>query len=566
MRIAFRTDASSQIGTGHFMRCLTLAIELKKQEGQILFVCRYLPAHLSDMLDAKGLEYVLLGPYAAKESIDELTHANWLGTSQDQDAQATFQVLADQTWDWIIVDHYALDERWERVVRGSCKNLMVIDDLADRQHDCDVLLDQNYYTELQKRYVGKVPSHCQLLLGPRYALLREEFRVLRNKVKVREGDVKKILVFFGGMDADNYTSLAIEALVELNIKQQVDVVIGVQHPNREQIQQACINHGFICHVQTMRMAELMAEADLAIGAGGSASWERCCLGLPSLLVAFADNQISITKELDSIGACIYTKELKSTIIQILPKMLDNSVKNQHQLMALSRSAYSLVDGFGVVRVMHQLIDNKMIFILVDNESWILPYANELEHKLKALGYPVQFIRNSKKIGRGWINFMLGCTKLISSDLLKKNRHNLVVHESNLPQGRGFAPMAWQIIEGNNEIPVCLIEAEDKADSGVIWIRDKIILNGTELIDEWRALQGEKTVELCCRFVEEYENLNPYQQTGETSWYKKRKQEDSKLDPQKTIEEQFNLLRTVDNERYPAFFELAGKRYILKIET
>jgi methionyl-tRNA formyltransferase len=127
-------------------------------------------------------------------------------------------------------------------------------------------------------------------------------------------------------------------------------------------------------------------------------------------------------------------------------------------------------------------------------------------------------------------------------------------------------MAWQIIEGRNEISVCLIEAECVADSGVIWIRDKIILNGTELCNEWRILQGEKTVELCCRFVEEYENLNSYLQIGETSWYKRRKKEDSKLDPKKSIAEQFDLLRTVDNEKYPAFFELAGKRYILKIET
>ena len=166
-----------------------------------------------------------------------------------------------------------------------------------------MLLDQNYYADMQTRYVSKVPSHCQLLLGPRYALLREEFRTLREQINVRTGDVKKILVFFGGVDADNYTNLAIQALAELNVTQSVDIVIGAQHPNREQIKQACIAHGFICHIQTTRMAELMAEADLAIGAGGSASWERCCLGLPALLLAIADNQIEIAKALDLINAC-----------------------------------------------------------------------------------------------------------------------------------------------------------------------------------------------------------------------------------------------------------------------
>ncbi len=349
-KIAFRTDAGAQVGTGHFMRCLTLAYELNKQGAQIRFISRNLPTHLSDMLTEKGMEYLPLSIDDAKEAVDELAHASWLGTSQDLDAQATLQALADQTCDWIIVDHYALDKRWESAVRGSCKKLMVIDDLADRQHDCDVLLDQNYYADMQTRYISKVPPHCQLLLGPRYALLREEFRTLREKVKVRTGDVKKILVFFGGLDADNYTSLAMQALAELNSKQQVDVVIGAQHPNREQIQQACINHGFICHVQTTRMAELVAEADLAIGAGGSASWERCCLGLPALLVAVAGNQIDIAKALDSIGGCYYLGEKEAVNSSSIQHSINELLVAPDQVLSISRQAFSLVDGLGVNRV------------------------------------------------------------------------------------------------------------------------------------------------------------------------------------------------------------------------
>ena len=304
MKIAFRTDASNKIGTGHFMRCLTLADELKKQGAQIRFINRNLPPNLSEMLSEKAMEYMPLSTDATQERIDELTHSNWLGTSQAQDAQATIQALADQSWDWIVVDHYALDERWEKAVRANCKKLMVIDDLADRRHDCDVLLDQNFYVDMQTRYVSKVPAHCQLLLGPGFALLREEFRTLREKVKVRTGNVKKILVFFGGVDADNFTSLAMQALAELNITLQVDVVIGSQHPNREQIQQACIYHGFICHEQTTRMAELMAEADLAIGGGGTATWERCAMGLPSIIVVMAENQSKAAIDLDAFGVLI----------------------------------------------------------------------------------------------------------------------------------------------------------------------------------------------------------------------------------------------------------------------
>ena len=349
MKIAFRTDASSQIGTGHFMRCLTLADELKKQGAQIHFVSRNLPTHLSNMLKAKGLEYIPLSTDVKQEPIEELAHSYWLGTSQSIDAQATLLALEDQSLDWIVVDHYALDERWETAVRANCKKLMVIDDLADRQHDCDVLLDQNYYADMQTRYVSKVPAHCQLLLGPRYALLREEFRTLREKVKVRAGDVKKILVFFGGVDADNYTSLAIQALAELNITLQVDVVIGFQHPNREQIRQACITYGFICHVQTTRMAELMADADLAIGGGGTATWERCCLGLPTISFCLAENQRKLIVDA-SLTGLLYAPISRRNLVEVIRDHVVSLLENPALIMLISNTAMKFVDGKGSLRI------------------------------------------------------------------------------------------------------------------------------------------------------------------------------------------------------------------------
>jgi spore coat polysaccharide biosynthesis predicted glycosyltransferase SpsG len=148
--------------------------------------------------------------------------------------------------------------------------------------------------------------------------------------------------------------LALLALSELNITLQVDVVIGVQHPNREQIQQACINHGFICHVQTTRMAELMAEADLAIGAGGSASWERCCLGLPALLIAVSGNQIDIAKSLDSIGACYYLGEKDSVNSSSIQHSFNELLVAPDQVLSISQQAFSLVDGLGLNRVSEAL--------------------------------------------------------------------------------------------------------------------------------------------------------------------------------------------------------------------
>lgn len=357
MKIAFRTDASSQIGTGHFMRCLTLAEELKKQRAKVRFISRNLPANLSDMLKQKGLEYVPLGADAKQVPIDELAHSSWLGTSQSQDAKATVQALADCLCDWLVVDHYALDERWESVVRVSCKKLMVIDDLADRQHDCDVLLDQNYYANMQTRYIGKVPSLCQLLLGPSYALLRDEFRKLHEQIKPRTGEVKRILVFFGGVDADNYTSLAIEALAEMNIAQHIDVVIGAQHPYRDQIKNACITHGYVCHVQTTRMAELMAEADLAVGAGGSASWERCAMGLPSLIIELAGNQSKSAIDLDSASVLINMGDarliMKADLINEIGKLLID----EHLRTKLSNASLKLMSSQKHNELLETLIKN-----------------------------------------------------------------------------------------------------------------------------------------------------------------------------------------------------------------
>ena len=194
-QIAFRTDASDQIGTGHFMRCLTLADGLKQRGAQICFVSCHLPEQLRSILVAKGHEFVLLDSVQNALALDELAHAHWLGGTQAEDAADTIRALSDRILDWLVVDHYALDFRWESALRQTAKKIMVIDDIADRQHDCDVLLDQNFYADMQTRYTGKVPSHCRLLLGPRYALLRDEFRQLHEHVKPCSGPVKRMLVF-----------------------------------------------------------------------------------------------------------------------------------------------------------------------------------------------------------------------------------------------------------------------------------------------------------------------------------------------------------------------------------
>ena len=353
MRIAIRVDASVQIGTGHFMRCLTLAVALKQRGANIRFVSRHLPEHFRNMLNAEGHEFVSLNSCPGEETTDGLAHAHWLATSQAADAQDTAKALSDQAWDWLVVDHYALDARWEKALRNIAGGILVIDDIADRQHDCDVLLDQNFYADMESRYVGKVPLHCQLLLGPRYALLRDEFRQLREQVKPRTGPVKRILIFFGGVDADNYTGRAIEALFDSVADLHVDVVIGAQHPHRAQIESACAEHGFVCHVQTSRIAELMAAADLAIGAGGGATWERCCLGLPTLVICTADNQRKQIADAAFEGM-LYAPEVKGELILMIRRHVSALMENGCLTCVISRNAMQTVDCRGVQRVIESL--------------------------------------------------------------------------------------------------------------------------------------------------------------------------------------------------------------------
>jgi len=304
MRIAIRVDASGQIGIGHFMRCLSLADALKQKGVGIRFVSRNMPEHLRDMLVAKGYELMLLNSIPSDGVAGTLPHSSWLSSNQAQDATDTIQVLSDQTWDWMIVDHYALDTTWESAMRPEVGKIMVIDDLADRPHDCDLLLDQNLYDELERRYDGLVPDRCVRMLGPRYALLRPEFAAARKTLRHRDGRVRRILVFFGGSDLTNETAKTLEAIRLLNRSDiAVDVVVGASNPNGDLIRKICQSMpNTYFHLQVENMAKLMSAADLAIGAGGTTTWERCCLGLPTLALVLADNQREVAEAMSAEGA------------------------------------------------------------------------------------------------------------------------------------------------------------------------------------------------------------------------------------------------------------------------
>lgn len=339
------------------MRCLTLADALQQRGAQIRFVSRQMIEHLQDMLAARGHEVILLNTYTNYAIADHLSHAHWLGTSQHTDAHYTVLALSDQTWDWLVVDHYALDARWESALRGTARRILVIDDLADRVHDCDVLLDQNFYADMGARYIGKVSPYCQLLLGPRYALLREEFHRMSEYVKPRTGLVKRVLVFLGGVDPANYTARAIEAIASTGMSDvHVDVVIGLKHPFRQQIEAACALHGFRCHVQTNRMAELMAKADLSIGACGSATWERCSMGVPSIVLVLADNQRKAAADLHVARVLLNLGDANQVTTGGLASTVAGLIADEKKRSELSKVSLDLVAPSKHKEVIEILVD------------------------------------------------------------------------------------------------------------------------------------------------------------------------------------------------------------------
>jgi len=725
--IAIRTDASIQIGTGHVMRCLALAQELRNNGARVVFVCREHLGNMFGLIESKGFELVRLGPVPdddlkngekihPEKNLSQLAHSEWLRADQDTDARQTINALQkDAPWDWLIVDHYALDHRWESSMRQMAEKIMVIDDLADRSHDCDLLLDQNYFQQPGKRYKGLLPEQSQALLGPKYALLRPEFKQARQFSRMRGNGIGRILVYFGGNDPANLTGMALEALGCPELSHLlVELVAG---PNNQYLdllkKQAQNRPGTRLHIQPKSFTELMLRSDLCIGAGGTTTWERLCLGLPGIVITVAENQEAFTAELNKAGyltwlgrkedvtvSAIREALLKKVLAYIeektatdMPRLVDGfgALRIAERLMPSPEGALSLrkaemddldlfffwandpetrknafhqepiiwdnhqnwftaklksadtfiwvmqtahglpvgqirfdiqndtadidysldpiVRGRGwakklltlglskfkdengninpTARVKAENISSKRIFqrlpwlygengtgdkcfllaVISDSDSWLNRYIPELLVDWLNKGHAVLWAHHPFELAAGDFCFLLGCGQLVPSATRALFKHNLVVHESDLPKGKGWSPLTWQILEGKNRIPITLIEADEKVDSGIIYAQSQIEFSGHDLVDELRSAQAESTLNLCKHFIKSYPEIifQAREQKGKESFYPRRRPEDSRLDPDKTIRDQFNLLRVVDNETYPGWFDMHGQIYYLKIE-
>lgn len=342
MRVLIRADASVVIGSGHVIRCLTLADQLRGQGAEVAFLCATLPGALSDLVRARGYTCASLPVFVVGS-----------GTIDAEETLAAAAEIMPGKVDWLVVDHYGLDARWEDKVRGCCRRLMVIDDIANRPHSCELLLDQNY--EDPSRYQGLVPIDCKLLLGPAYALLRPEYAANRGSDFLRRRPLRNVFVFFGGSDPADVTGKTLKALMapEL-IHLKVDVIVGGSYNYHESLNMLSRERGnTTIHGPQLHLADMMLASDLAVGAGGVTNWERMTLGLPSVVITIAENQVPISSQLHHRGIIRLVGKSDNVSVEHIRAALLDEIRSQKYLDRIVPSM-AMCDGQGSGRVLNAM--------------------------------------------------------------------------------------------------------------------------------------------------------------------------------------------------------------------
>jgi len=380
MKIVFRTDSSVIMGSGHVMRCLTLAESLREKGASVIFISRNHDGNLNQIIAEKGFQVIEL-----KQPNTDInnSHKNkdiykdWLGVSVEEDAEDTINTIGNKKPDWLIIDHYSLGIKWEKELRPYVNNIFVIDDLANREHDCDMLLDQNWFENMDSRYNNLLPINCTKFLGPEFALLRPEFAEARNSLKPRNEIIKRVFVFFGGSDPKNLTAMTLRAFSTPKLAHlKVDVVIGANNPHKDEIFKLAEPRDNInIHIQVNNMATIMAKADLAIGAGGVNTWERMCLGIPSIVISLADNQKVQLSDLSSKKMIHLIGDINKTEKNIIKENIIKLINNPSIIMNQTNRIKNTVKGAGRNIVKNFLIGN------LSNFQWKVKKATQNNLKL-----------------------------------------------------------------------------------------------------------------------------------------------------------------------------------------
>tara|TARA_R110002050_G_scaffold276248_6_gene421451 strand:+ start:751 stop:2313 length:1563 start_codon:yes stop_codon:yes gene_type:complete len=363
--IVFRADASPVLATGHIMRCLTLAqaLKLKFPLARIIFISNLLPNNLTAKLMQLSVELIAL-PF-------DIDSTDW---RQKDDARACIRAITSQvltintTIDLLIIDHYLIDWRWQEEFKKYYKKLLVIDDLANRKHLADFLLDQTLNRQAND-YLSLVPPYCQLLLGKKFILLRDEFKQLIPNAKQKRTQAKtikntisirNILVNLGGLDNTNLNRVIIKALIEYkettcNHELTVDIIMASHSPHVENIKALTTEHYWLTlTTDCNQMSTKILNADLAIGACGTTAWERCCLGLPTLAIVLADNQKEVNKNLAKKKAIISLGNYQTLTEKAIIDAIYSLESQPDKYLSLIKHSFNSCDGMGVQRVLTRL--------------------------------------------------------------------------------------------------------------------------------------------------------------------------------------------------------------------
>ena len=676
MRVLFRADASRIIGTGHIMRCLNLARELAELGAVCVFVCAPHEDHLKPLIEKRGFKVFLLPVLSLKNLISRTDHNTWLGNTQDYDSQFTLEIINKEKIDIVVVDQYGIDQIWETKIKPFISVLVCVDDLINRKHHCDILLNQNIIYDISGEDKDIDRNKPLFLKGPAFCLLDHFFRIQKQKNTIDSSE-KRIFVYFGGSDPFDLTNRVIDYAISSSDHSLIfDIIQPRSSPNQGAIEIKASNRSHInLHSNLPSLSKIMQHADYAIGAAGVNSWERICLGLPSINIITAENQIHIAQQQEHLGlaknlgnaAKLREVDLHHALNQLINGQIKLNERNSRKLkldgFGAARAAsairfvfsghlhickeirsadrqehekqkvgqnsgrsptfyfelrvgellctvrfirqqennsftYSLQeneitlsddakkkvlasslkkfweekkDGFVSFSPSHSLSNIepeniKTIAILSDEDSWINCHIERLVAELLELGYNVNWAYDHSTEITGDVRFLLSYSKLLTDESLEKFKYNLVIHESDLPKGRGWSPMSWQIRRGESQITFSMIFAETCVDSGNIIAQKQYRLDGSELSDNWRLIQGQITTELCLKFINEYPSILNHQrkQSGVGSYFRKLTPLDSELNLRQTIDEQFDVLRTVDNEKYPAYFVKNGQKFLIKI--
>ena len=289
LNIIFRVDSSNIIGTGHICRCLNLANSI--ENANIEFICKNFNNNSSNILKNKYKVHLIKSQNNINLNIN-----TWLGESQFEDAKKTIEIIKNKNIDWLFIDHYNINKEWEDYLKPHVKKIFVIDDYTNRHHNCDILLNQ----QIENDKINIIPNTCKLLLGRKYILIKEKYLKISQE-KQYPTKLKRINIFMGGGDPSNETLKIIKICYNLNNKLNnpfiFDIVVGSSNKNKEIIKKYCKNKKeFNFYYNIDFMEKLLLNTDLAIGACGGTSYERCIMKVPTLVICIAENQKTVLQK------------------------------------------------------------------------------------------------------------------------------------------------------------------------------------------------------------------------------------------------------------------------------